>query len=226
MSSTSISQLPKKTFLQKAREDLAECKREVSGEFRWCKTSRRAMVNLLNKAILEADQKGYDDKLFITYHNIDVMMRGWYFEDALKLIISTTLLEIQRNIIARQESVTAKLSEEKQILRESLVSVREAHGLLQQVLTEKTNMLRIANEDNATLRKIKNQLQKENTQLKQDLATEKRVSARLRRELELEKAKFSSETSSSETSSEPDCSTTSSTESSYNPRLFGGSSFS
>lgn len=167
-----LSQLPRKTFLQKAREDLRACRREVPAGFRWCGTSRRAMVNLLNRAILDAEQKGFDDRLFVTYHDIDVMMQGWYFEDRLKLIISTTLREIQRNIIERQESVPAKLSEEKQILKESLASVQQAHGLLQQVLIEKTEVIKILKEDNQ-------QLRQRNKELEQALAQEKAVSARL-----------------------------------------------
>ena len=206
---TKISQLPRKYFLQKAREDLLGCIREVSGKFRWCASSRRAMVNLLRKAILAAEQKGYDDELFVTYHDIYALMRGWYFEDTLKSIVSTTLLEIRKDIIERQESVPAKLSEEKQILKESLASVREAHGLLKQVLAEKTEIMKILSDDNGKLRQ-------RNKQLKQSLAKEKKISAGLRKELE--------RASVSEASSEKDLSGFSSLDSNYSSCLLGGSS--
>lgn len=203
-----VLELPRRTFLQKAREDLIACRQQVpTGGYRWCGTSRRAMVNLLNQAILQAEEKGYDDNLFVTYHDIDVMMRDWYFEDTLKSIFRTTLLEIERNIIERQRSVPEQLSEEKQILRESLDTVREAHEILQEALREKIKVMNILKEDNRKLRE-------RNKELEQELATEKAISEGLRRELE------SRYHSVSETSSDESFSGPSSQNSGYNPCLF------
>ena len=171
-----IAQLPRRTLLQKAREDLLRCQQEVDGELRWCKRSRKAMVDLLSQAIVVAQEKNYDDELYLTYRNISVLINGWYFEDLLKNIIRTTLLEIQSGVLERQIAEQGQLSAENQRLRQAFDALDRANRILEQTVEEKSALLR------STQASLAN-VQQENKTLRQDLEKERAANTQLREEL-------------------------------------------
>lgn len=138
-----VPQLPRKTLLQKAREDLRAAQRIMRQEFHWCKASRYAMINLLQGAITAAEERGYDDNLYTTYVDINALIRHWYSEDSLKQIIANTLNEVSAGILERQLSQHEQLSSENIKLRRAFDALDQAHTILEQALEEKSNLLKL-----------------------------------------------------------------------------------
>ena len=145
--------LPRKTFLQKAREDLLVFEGELRKRYHFSRSSRESMINLLRDAIAIAEQKNYDDELYITYKNIQILITGWYCEDVFKNTIRETLHQIDAGIINRVEAKHSILLRENQALcaankrlKTGFDALEKAHKLTEELQQKTMDLLLVANQ--------------------------------------------------------------------------------
>jgi hypothetical protein len=146
--------MPRKIFLQKAREDLVVFETELRRRYHFFRSSRESVVSLLREAIRVAEQKNYDDALYTTYKNIQTLITGWYCEDVFKNTIRETLHQIDGAVINRTEAKYSVLLRENQglqaankRLKRGFDALDKAHKLSEELQQKTMDLLRAANEE-------------------------------------------------------------------------------